>query len=73
MYEVDPLKCPKCGAEMKIVGFVERENTDLIRMWLSAAGLWKEPAERRPPKLPQSADVPTGIRYDTEFLNTLVG
>jgi len=40
VYEVDPLQCPKCGAEMKVIGFIERENTDVIRMWLAAAGLW---------------------------------
>jgi hypothetical protein len=50
VYEVDPLKCTKCGAEMKIVGFVERKSSDLIRMWLSAAGLWKEPVPRAPPE-----------------------
>jgi hypothetical protein len=50
VYEVDPLKCPKCGAEMKIVGFVEQDNSDLIRMWLCAAGLWKDPVPRAPPQ-----------------------
>jgi hypothetical protein len=52
VYEVDPLQCPKCGAEMRVIGFIEREKTDLIRMWLSAAGLWKEPAARAPPPQP---------------------
>jgi len=71
VYEVDPLKCPNCGADMKVVGFIERENTDLIRMWLSAAGLWREPAARAPPPqpepLPQVAE-PT-VNYEF-FTNT---
>jgi hypothetical protein len=27
VYEVDPLKCPKCGGTMKIVGFIEEVAT----------------------------------------------
>ena len=38
-----------CGAEMKIVGFIEREQTMLIQRSLSAAGLWKKAAPRAPP------------------------
>jgi len=26
VYEVDPLKCPKCGGEMKIVAFIEEKR-----------------------------------------------
>jgi hypothetical protein len=27
VYELDPLRCPKCGAEMKIIAFIERHQT----------------------------------------------
>jgi len=37
---------------MKIVGFIERDNPGLIKLFLSAAGLWKEPAPRPPPPEP---------------------
>jgi hypothetical protein len=50
VYEVDPLKCPKCGGEMKIVGAIERDQTMLIETYLRAAGLWKEPIPRAPPE-----------------------
>jgi len=38
---------------MNVIGFIEWENTDLIRMLLSAAGLWKQPAARAPPPDPE--------------------
>jgi hypothetical protein len=56
---------------MRIVSFIDQG--DVIQKILKHCNLWKEPVERAPPKLPVSADVPTGITYDTEFLNTLVG
>ena len=37
---------------MKIIGFIEREETVRIRMVLSTAGLWKEPVPRTPPPGP---------------------
>jgi hypothetical protein len=51
VYEVDPLKCPKCGGTMKIVSFIEKEQSDVIKKILSHCGLWKEAAPRPPPKL----------------------
>jgi hypothetical protein len=47
VYEVDPLKCPKCGGEMKIVSFIEEDA--VIRKILRHCGLWKEPMPRPPP------------------------
>jgi hypothetical protein len=29
VYEVDPLECPECGGEMKIINFIERRQTDV--------------------------------------------
>ena len=36
VYEIDPLKCPKCGAQMKIIAFIlEREEINRILKHLS--------------------------------------
>jgi hypothetical protein len=47
VYEVDPLKCPKCGGTMKIIAFIE--NAPVIEKILRHCELWKEPAPRPPP------------------------
>ena len=52
VYETDPLECPNCGAQMKVVGFIERDSPGLIKLLLSAAGLWREPEPRPPPPEP---------------------
>ena len=48
VYEVDPLKCPKCGGEMRIISFIEEET--VIRKILKHCGLWKEQSPRPPPE-----------------------
>jgi hypothetical protein len=48
VFEVDPLKCPKCGGEMKIVGFIEEEI--VIEKILRHCNLWSEPVPRPPPQ-----------------------
>ena len=30
VYETDPLRCPKCGGEMKIISFIERHQSKVI-------------------------------------------
>ena len=30
VYEIDPLLCPTCGAEMKMVSFIERHQNEVI-------------------------------------------
>jgi|WetSurMetagenome_2_1015567.scaffolds.fasta_scaffold991619_1 hypothetical protein len=47
VYEVDPLKCPRCGGEMRIISFIEEET--VIGKILRHCGLWKEPRIRPPP------------------------
>ena len=66
---MDPRKCPNCGAEMRVVGFIERKNTDLIRMWLSDVGLWKKPAARAPPPQPVPLPQVTEPTVDYEFID----
>jgi hypothetical protein len=43
VYEVDPLRCPKCGGEMRVIAFIERRQRDVIRKILEHCGLWEEP------------------------------
>jgi len=47
VYEVDPLKCPKCGGVMKIVSFIEDDS--VIERILRHCNLWKDLPSRGPP------------------------
>ena len=49
VYEVDPLSCPKCGAEMKIIAFIEGRQTAVVEKILRHCGLWEEGFARGPP------------------------
>lgn len=50
VYEVDPLRCPKCGGTMKITSFIERHQSELIEKILRHCGLWEEESARAPPE-----------------------
>jgi hypothetical protein len=43
VYEVDPLECPCCGGQMKIVTFIERCQGDVIERILRHCGQWEGP------------------------------
>ena len=50
VYETDPLTCPKCSGEMKIISFIDQP--DVIKKILQHLGLWEDshaPPERSPP------------------------
>jgi len=55
VWEIDPLACPKCGGEMKIISFIT--EAVIIRRILEHLGLWKgktpapPPSDRAPPAL----------------------
>jgi hypothetical protein len=38
---------------MRIVGFIEREQRDVVEKILRHCGLWKEPQPRPPPEEPE--------------------
>ena len=38
VYEIDPLKCPRCGAQMKIIAFIQ-EREEIIRI-LKHPAMW---------------------------------
>ena len=58
VYEIDPLLCPKCGAEMKVIAFIERRQRDVIEKILRHCGLW----EQAPPGPPFGPGVADGMR-----------
>ena len=49
VYEADPLSCPQCGGQMKVVAFIEPPPHDVIEKILEHFGLWQAPAPRAPP------------------------
>jgi len=49
VYEADPLGCPKCGSEMRIIAFIERDQGDVIEKILRHCGLWEESPARASP------------------------
>ena len=49
VYEADPLCCPKCGAEMKIIAFIQPDQGAVIEKILRHCGLWEEAPARDPP------------------------
>ena len=53
--ESDPLCCPKCGSEMKIIAFIERRQTDAIEKILRHCGLWEDSSARGPPGVGEKA------------------
>ena len=68
VYEVDPLKCPKCGGQMRIISFIEKKDqADIIEKILKHCGLWVDIEERAPPKEFALAQEPQHIPID-EFL-----
>jgi hypothetical protein len=46
---LDPLICPRCSGQMKIVAFLEPPQGDVIEKILRHCGLWCPAAARAPP------------------------
>jgi len=66
VYEVDPLKCPKCGGTMKIVAFIE--DARVIEKILRHCELWKIPESHPPPvKILGPPKVECGPELDYAF------
>ncbi len=49
VYEIDPLACPECGGQMKVVAFIEPPQGDVIENILRHCGLWCPSSPRAPP------------------------
>jgi hypothetical protein len=66
VYEVDPLKCPKCGGTMKVISFIEDDA--IIKKILKHCGKWKEPVPRPPPqRSAEPASVAEEVTLDYDF------
>ncbi len=62
IYEVDPLICPKCQGEMRIIAFIEDEAA--IKKILKHLSLWEtrnhDPPVRNPTHIPE-------LTYDDDY------
>ena len=47
IYEIDPLACPNCGSEMRIIAFITEFL--VVKRILDHLGLWKTDHPRGPP------------------------
>ncbi len=56
IWEVDPLSCPRCGCEMKIISLIH--EPDVIARILRHLGLWKQPQSPHEGKIKAPADGP---------------
>ena len=54
VYEVDPLECPKCGAQMRVIALIQ--DPAVIERILTWLGLWepRQPGGPSPPTVPPS-------------------
>jgi len=61
VWEVDPLECPKCGHEMKIISVIDDQK--IIKQILEHLGLWEEEKQaiRAPP------EIEYGITYEPYY------
>ena len=46
---LDPLACPECGGQMKVVALIEPPQGDVIEKILRHCGLWSPSSPRAPP------------------------
>jgi hypothetical protein len=56
IWEVDPLSCPRCDHEMKIISLIH--EADVIERILRHLGLWKQPPDPHEGKIKAPADGP---------------
>jgi len=54
IYEVDPLICPKCGGEMRVIAFIE--DYKIIKKILDYLGIYEFGKKRSPPRINTSPD-----------------
>jgi hypothetical protein len=62
VWEIDPLICPKCQGEMRIISLVDDSN--VIQKILKHLKIWEEPQLPRAPPEPEFQDVRFEPNYD---------
>jgi len=66
--ETDPLTCPKCQGEMRIVSFIDQPEA--IKKILQHLGLWEEshaPPTRNPPACSELVEPMKAITFDPSY------
>ncbi len=53
IYETDPLTCPKCDSQMRVISVIKQD--EIIKKILKHLGLWDQKA-RPPPKIRSGAE-----------------
>ena len=72
VYEIDPMCCPECGAQMRIISFVGRHNQpEVVDKILNHCGLEGRPASRAPPSTPSPEQLEFEYVEIDEFLMAL--
>jgi len=61
IYEIDPLTCPKCSSQMRVISVIDDE--DVIKKILKHLGLWDQKA--RPP--PKATGPPKIQEYSVDY------
>ena len=64
VYEVDPLCCPKCQGEMKVIALIEPPQGAVIEKILRHCGLWR--STRGPPGDGRTPDAPRELTFVPE-------
>jgi len=54
IYEVDPLACPRCGGEMRIIAFIE--DYKIVKKILDYLGIYEFGKKRSPPRIETCPD-----------------
>ena len=62
IYEIDPLECPKCKAQMRIIAFIQ--NAHSIKDIMKAQGI---PDFQAPPPIPKFIDIVEAIDELPEY------
>ena len=73
VWSVDPLVCPRCGGQMRVLSFIQPAQRDVIEKILKHCGLWVQSSRGPPPDdqaAPRGPD-PGELRYvnDLEFVD----
>ncbi|MDP3012347.1 MAG: hypothetical protein Q8N27_06470 [Candidatus Hydromicrobium sp.] len=62
IYEVDPLTCPKCGIDMRIIAFIE--DYKVIKKILDYLGIYEFERDKSPPRVLEVGDIFDDYRCD---------